>query len=116
MLQACHDLHGADGFDYVPLKTWPPEEVHARELEAIATLKPDLNIYGNDKIKARRRGAAADPATHEIDGEWLTIEQISERFDVGVETVRKRIQRGMTGKDLGAAPHAAPRKQYVRRK
>lgn len=116
LLQACYDLHGEDGFDFVPLKTLPPHEVAAKEAEAIATLKPDLNIYGSDKHRAQPRGRSLNVPTYVVRGENLTTAEIAQRYGLKHATVRKRVQRGMFGDDLAAPSHGAPRKPYVRRK
>ncbi len=116
LLQACYDLHGEKGFDFVPIFPCPADQVHAKEMEAIATLKPDLNIYGAGRGRARPRGFTADAPTHEVGGEYLTIREIAARCGVGVETIRKRLQRGVTGQALFAGVHAGPRKPYVRRR
>lgn len=45
----------------------------------------------------------------------LTIDEIAARAGVGAETIRIRLGRGITGADLLAGKHKAPRKQYTRR-
>lgn len=109
-LQACFELYGPDNFEFVPLREFPADEVHEREREAIDALKPELNIYG---VRARQEPVAA---TYDVDGEQLTVTQMSRRSGIGEETIRARIKRGLTGQALVAPPHAAPRKTYVRRR
>ncbi len=114
LLQACYDLHGEEGFDYVPLKHLAPQDVARYEREAIEKLKPDLNVYGV-RVGAPR-GHSADAPTYEVKGEYLTTPEIAARYGLKEATVRKRVQRGIRGDDLAAGAHAAPRKPYVRRR
>lgn len=110
MLQACDTLYGPDNFEFIPLKEFPPEEVHDREREAIEALKPELNIYG---VRPRAAPAAA---LYDVGGRKLTIEQIASEARVHEETIRSRLRRGLTGDALLAGKHSAPRKPYVRRR
>lgn len=113
LLQACYDLHGEESFEYRALQQFPPAEVAVREKEAIERLKPDLNIYhAGENRKARARGATSIARTYHVRGMELTLSELAERFDFGIETLRKRTQRGLLGEDLIAGLHCAPRKPY----
>ncbi len=115
LLQACYDLHGEQGFDFVPLYPCAPAEVAAREREAIETLKPDLNVYGVRVARPRGLSGSASPRTYVVNGKEFTLDELEMTFGVGRETIRKRLKRGLTDTALIARPHAAPRKPYERR-
>lgn len=108
LLQAHYDQHGPDCFEFSILKEFPPDQVHEREREAIAALRPELNIYGS-----RPRALTA---LHDVAGETLSVAQIASRAGVGEETIRARLERGLSGEALLAPKHRCPRKPYTRRK
>lgn len=110
MLQACHDLFGLESLEFLPLRTLNPDEVAAREREAIAELQPELNIYG---VRARSGGSGG---SIEINGRRMTLAQASKMSGVDARTISYRKLRGLTDEALIAPPHKAPRKPYVRHK
>lgn len=109
-LQACYDLYGPDNLDFIPLKEFPADEVHEREREAIADLKPELNIYG---VIAR---SGAPVTKYQVGDRQLTVTEIAAEAGVHEDTIRARIARGLTDTALIRGKHAAPRKPYVRRR
>lgn len=108
LLQEHYDKYGPDCFEFAPLKEFPLEEVHARERQAIAALKPELNILG---VRPR-----AGEGFAQVGEELLTVGQIAERAGLGAETIRARIARGVVGEALLAPKHKGPRKPYSRRR
>lgn len=116
-LQAAYDA--SPGIEFRPLKAFPPEEVHAREREAIARLRPTLNVYAPDweildaaaktgmtesAIRYRReKGIPLDRPKGlraEVDGVSYTYREAAAKFGVKYETIRYRAKQGYVGRDL----------------
>ena len=110
LLQACHDLYGMGSLEFLVLKAFPPEEVADREAQAIAELKPDLNVYG--VRKGLPRGARAEPVQHLVDGELLTLGEMVKRSGLASATIRARMLRGLTGSELLKPAYKTVRKAY----
>ena len=51
----------------------------------------------------------------DVNGEWLTVEEIAARAAVAESTIRHRLENGLSGTQLLAPRHAAPRKPYIRK-
>lgn len=124
-LQAAWNKYGEQSFEFIPLKAFPKEEVHAREREAIMKVRPTLNwpsdlLGWSDQqispqlLRYRKNigltGAAlyAPPRmnteTFEVDGEWLTRSELAERAGIGHAAMCERIKRGLSGKALVKPP------------
>jgi len=116
LLQACYDLYGEENLSFEPLKAFPPEEVAAREKEAIEHLKPDLNIYLQPTHIARPRGRSRAAETFVHGGVEHTAQTLAEVTGLKASTIHARRLRGLTGAALVASPHRGPRKTYTRRK
>lgn len=114
LLQACYDLYSEESFDFIPLQTFPPEEVADREREAIERLKPDLNIYGVRVARPRRLALPSAKITFR--GETILLQELAAKSGIGAATIRARYARGLTDEALVAPAHKAPRKPYIRRK
>lgn len=110
-LQAAAALHGVDALDFIPLKSFPPGELAAREREAIEALRPALNTDG----VSSRRTYGKWPRV-EVGGRSLTVYQAAREFGIEANTIRRRMEKGMLGADLVAPAHKAPRKPYERRR
>jgi len=117
-LQRCWNNSHPDWFDFIPLFECPPNEVRAREREAIAKLNPPLNrcrsdptivaaeVAGVHRATARsriQRGADPEAPVYkraDVDGESLTLREVSERYGVPLALVRARYARGVRGRAL----------------
>jgi len=51
----------------------------------------------------------------DVDGVRVPLKDVAEKAGIALETVRARIARGLSGKDLIAGKHRAKRKPYTRR-
>lgn len=114
-LQEVATRYGVDDLDFVPLKVLCEAERDAREKEAIAQLRPTLNVDG---ARPRARYDRWEPIT--VGGRTMTIYEAAREFDLEHNTIRYRVKRGLTGDELVAPPYKAPsktpRKPYIRRK
>lgn len=104
-LQAIATQYGLDDLDFVPLKVLAQHELVQREKEAIATLKPALNIDGH-----RTRGRYERWDKIAVGGEEISIPDAARKYGLEPNTIRTRLRRGLSGDDLIALPHKAPRK------
>jgi hypothetical protein len=109
LLQDRATRYGVSDLEFVPLKEFPPSELAAREQEALALLKPVLNI-----CYVRAKGSYQRWDKIEIEGSLYTVTEAARAFGVLARTIRMRIERGLTGTSLIARPHEAPRKPYQR--
>lgn len=121
LLQRAWDALGEQEhwFRFVPLYECPPEEVRAREIEAIRTLKPALNHrqptvdttliaaeLGMDPASIRYRKRKGLPLDKPkglrsiVKGEELTLRDIAEKHGVPLQRVRERYSRGVRGDEL----------------
>lgn len=103
-LQEAHDKYGMEALAFIPLKAFPPEEIAAREREAIEFLKPALNTCG---VGGRASYARWEPIV--VGGQQMTVTEAARRYGLEPNTIRLRIKRGLSGDDLIAPPHKAPR-------
>lgn len=102
----------SDTFEFVALKEFPPEEVHARELEAIEKLKPTLNTY----LPTGAVRAISRVAQHDVgNGRRMTVREITREFGLSADLIYERCRQGLIGTDLIAPKYKAPRKAYTRR-
>lgn len=136
LLLAAWNAHGEEAFDFIALKTFPPNEVAARESEAIARLRPALNkplsgqprIHGlspatikyREKIGLTGSAVFMPPHTNkrrwQVGCEWLSINDMAMRAGLSEDAIEYRLAKGLTGTDLIRPKHRAPRKTYTRRK
>lgn len=86
-LQAAWDKHGEVAFEFILIKEFQPSEVPAMIVEAVRRLRPSLNA----------------PSGHEVD-------VLAADAGVSRATMYDRINRGLCGAELMAAPYHAPRK------
>jgi hypothetical protein len=115
-LQACFELYGPESLEFIPLKEFPPEEVAAREAEAIETLKPQLNTYKTDRPRRWPPRYLRTAKLYEVNGEMLSVPDLAKRYGIEEATIYTRAQRGLRGNALVAPKHRAPRKPYTRHK
>lgn len=100
-LQAAYNKHGPDAFEYRLLNYFPPEEVYAREREAVRKLRPALN----SRLVGTCHEAKSTNHVYEVRGEHLTVNRIAEKYGLKPATVYQRAHRGVRDEALirGAA-------------
>lgn len=111
LLQAAHDLYGMAALEFTVLETVAPEDVAQREQEAIAELKPELNLHGfSDNTRFRlARGKSGEAFSIMFRGRKRTLAQIASETGLSHQTLRSRVKRGLHGEDLAAPLHRARR-------
>lgn len=111
LLQACADLYGVESLSLTVIKEFPPEQVPAREAEAIARLKPELNIQSHPEKQADRGGYGM---VVEYAGQKYSPAELGKTFSISPQLIRSRWARGLKEDDLVAPPHRTKRKQYTK--
>ena len=125
-LQAAYDEYGLDNLRFTQLREFPDTELARREGEAIDAVKPALNINTRapqvDQIGVKRSGARtttiqararrgltgdalyappyANKKRYEVRGEKLTANEIAEKYDLNLATVRARASSGYVGDEI----------------
>ena len=107
LLQACHDLYGMESLEFTPIREFPVDEVFRREIEAIQTLRPELN----EKVEFTN----PVPVDTLPEG-FASIEDVAEAAGVTPRAIYLRVARGLQGDALLQGKHRAPRKSYTRKK
>lgn len=130
LLQAAWDTYGEDGFDFIPLKTFPRDQVALREAELIREAHPALNVkraptgdVSSQLISYRKSiGWSGDDlyaAPHTLTrrkydvgkGDMLTVHEIAARAGRTPDAISYRIRQGVRGREL-----ISSRKTYQSRK
>lgn len=114
LLQTRWNEHGEEAFEFAMLREFPPEDVHRRERQAIACLRPAFNL-SNPPVGCPKGARHEDALRVDIDGRLWTIEQVAAHAGVTSAAVRARLKRGLSGNQLLARSHGAKRKSYTRR-
>ena len=126
LLQAAYNAHGWESLRLVPMKEFPDDQVRERETEAIAKVKPALNMKELNDPSVYEQGRAAgvskallhsralrgltgaelisppyaNKKRYEVRGEMLTAPEIAAKYGLKETTVRARASGGQLGEEI----------------
>jgi group I intron endonuclease len=117
-LQNSWNKYGEDNFEFVIILYCNPEDAVKNEQRCFDELKPALNmapiagsLLGMKQSEKTKKAAAvrmrARARKHYVRGEWLSVLELSEKYEIDKATLHFRVKRGELGEML-IAPQRAP--------
>lgn len=124
-LQAAYDMGGMEAIEFKRLLTCRPEDVTFYEQRAIDELKPELNaapragsnvgikMTDEQRERLKLRPQSQPKMLFDVKGETLSAPELAKKYGLGIGTVRKRLERGVTGDALVEPVSTEPLPRYL---
>jgi predicted DNA-binding transcriptional regulator len=118
-LQRAWDKYGEDSFEFAVVIKCKPEDAVKNEQICFDTMKPEYNVssvaangslgckHSDEARLGKSRRMRHGPDKYLVRGEWLSIFEISEKYNILAGTLVTRVNRGELGESL-ISPIRAP--------